>query len=121
VDALVAEPPCPTPRLGDETSWWTRCVQGQVVEARRRVAAEMAAMAEQARKAELEERRVRALERSAQAAEDQARAQEGIATALNRPPACTTIRIARGAVRTVCDSGFAVRSPRPPHGTIPRR
>jgi hypothetical protein len=85
VDALSAEPPCPTPRLGDATGWWTRCVQDQVREARRRVATEMAAMAERARQAELEERRVRALERSAQAAEDQARAADNLRQRIRRP------------------------------------
>lgn len=102
VDYYQQTPPCPRP-VGTDARQWERCVWGAVQEVRKKVAEAQREQAERRRQAELEERRVRAMEESAKAQRDQARAQEGIAWGLNRPPACTTVLIAPGIVRTICD------------------
>jgi len=59
--------------------------------------------AERRGRIEQEERRTRALEDAAQAQRDAARAQEGISQGINRPPACTTIRVSPTMTRTICN------------------
>jgi hypothetical protein len=101
-------PPCPRPAEGGGVAGWEACVSEAVLDAKRRVAEATQCRAEQRRQAELEERKVRALEEQAKAQRDQARAQEGIAWGLNRPPACTTFPVAPGVSRTLCDGGVHI-------------
>ncbi len=96
-------PPCTGPPESGSPAGWETCVWSAVRSAQQRVAEARQQVAERRRQAELEERRVKAMEESAKAQQDQAHAQENIARALRQPVYCTTILIAPGLSRTICN------------------